>query len=1169
MKPKVEWEQEVRFAVVMYGGVSLAIYINGVAQELLRLVRATAEDPSSKSKVANTLRATKGPEEGNAEESYALLATEDLEGSEAIYRELGQILGHGTPPGNQPPVKDAAIRTRFVVDVLSGTSAGGINGVFLAKALANNQDMRQLRDLWITEGDISRLLNDRRAGRHQTSPLPGELPASLLNSRRMYANLLEAFRGMDAKPAASPSPLVDELDLFVTTTDVRGEVIPLQLADKVVYELRHRNVFHFRYGGGVDETGLPRCNSFTAADNPLLAFAARCTSAFPFAFEPMTVEQAQEVLRLFPSTAESELTEQRLSAVLESPVSTRATGSSQGVASDHRVQALADGGYLDNKPFSYVLDAVADRRARLPVDRKLFYIEPAPEHPEMERQPETPPDALENAKAALVDVPRYEPIREDLQRVLGRNRLVERVGRIVQGLDEDFGRLEGIRPPLSTETYGEQDLSGMIKLFGLSYGGYHRLKVAKLTDEIAEAFTCAAGFDLNSDEFLAIRYLVQAWRDTHYRHFLNQKDETRAVDNRLSFNRFLQDYDLNYRIRRLQFLQSRLNLLSLGGKQAEELLKQAGSSLVEGENLKKAARKLYGSVNAVLSDLLRVREGLRARGQNNPLRRYTEKAGIGRHILKELLGQPTEEKRGAFARQLLGFDTQALPENWSEVNAKQAHEAFVEAAAYLAERIKEVSVETSERCKTELFEAEEGGSGSWKSVRRCLEYVYERFEEYDHVMYPILYASGAGEERDMVDVIRISPEDAVALGYKPDKLAGTALHHFGAFMDAGWRRNDILWGRLDGAERIITALLPVPTLAERRQDLIKRAHLAILKEELGGESREAAVRVIARVAMEDKGSAQERAARAALSRGHGAGGGSAVRSLLQGLAEDESLYQYFRDSYSVDRSLDRLTVGRVAPRAVQVVGKILERIAESKGIESKFVSWIAKIGRFFWAMVEVAVPDSIPRKLVRHLTGVLGLFLLVLVVAGLVLRGLGLGSELLKLSSMCLGTVAILAFLRWLVENYLRGGSALGRFFRLVLTVIGAAALYFTVTGFAGILGKAGFLEKMGWEPQRFTIDPRKLFGAIVVLAIAANVLAEVWSIIVRVCRSLGRQARAVFKVVGNVLVGGWAIIVKGSHGLGRLARWTGQIVRHLVRAAKDFKGWIAQRRRRGRTTPR
>jgi hypothetical protein len=41
--PKIESTQEVRFAVVMYGGVSLAIYINGITQELLHMVRSTAE----------------------------------------------------------------------------------------------------------------------------------------------------------------------------------------------------------------------------------------------------------------------------------------------------------------------------------------------------------------------------------------------------------------------------------------------------------------------------------------------------------------------------------------------------------------------------------------------------------------------------------------------------------------------------------------------------------------------------------------------------------------------------------------------------------------------------------------------------------------------------------------------------------------------------------------------------------------------------------------------------------------------------------------------------------------------------------------------------------------------------------------------------------------------
>ena len=47
LAPVIDPAKEVRLAVVLYGGVSLAIYINGVAQELLHLVRATAADPAS------------------------------------------------------------------------------------------------------------------------------------------------------------------------------------------------------------------------------------------------------------------------------------------------------------------------------------------------------------------------------------------------------------------------------------------------------------------------------------------------------------------------------------------------------------------------------------------------------------------------------------------------------------------------------------------------------------------------------------------------------------------------------------------------------------------------------------------------------------------------------------------------------------------------------------------------------------------------------------------------------------------------------------------------------------------------------------------------------------------------------------------------------------------
>src|SRR5712664_305165 len=103
---RIDYPSDARFAVVMYGGVSLAIYINGVAQELLHMVRATASDGKAK------LSAT---EKVYRRVSYLL--ADDQDGRLSTDAENDQS---GPPP------------TRFVVDIVSGTSAGGINGVFLA-----------------------------------------------------------------------------------------------------------------------------------------------------------------------------------------------------------------------------------------------------------------------------------------------------------------------------------------------------------------------------------------------------------------------------------------------------------------------------------------------------------------------------------------------------------------------------------------------------------------------------------------------------------------------------------------------------------------------------------------------------------------------------------------------------------------------------------------------------------------------------------------------------------------------------------------------------------------------------------------------------------------------------------------------------------------------------
>ena len=122
------------------------------------------------------------------------------------------------------------------------------------------------------------------------------------------------------------------------------------------------------------------------------------------------------------------------------------------------------------------------------------------------------------------------------------------------------------------------------------------------------------------------------------------------------------------------------------------------------------------------------------------------------------------------------------------------------------------------------------------AARRALRYYYDNFDRYDMITYPLLYATSIAAEMDVVDIYRISPEDATRLirdeKLRRRKLAGTSLSNFGAFFDERFRVNDILWGRLDCAERIITALLPISSdYEETKNRLIDEAHRAIIVEE--------------------------------------------------------------------------------------------------------------------------------------------------------------------------------------------------------------------------------------------------------------------------------------------------------------------------------------------------
>ena len=116
--------KELRFALVCYGGVSLAIYMHGVTKELHKLVVAS--------------RAFERDQEDNP---FAARDTENAYWK--LFKHVEERQG---------------VRLRVVIDIISGTSAGGIDGIVLAKALAGNLSQEPLRDVWIDKGDIKKLM---------------------------------------------------------------------------------------------------------------------------------------------------------------------------------------------------------------------------------------------------------------------------------------------------------------------------------------------------------------------------------------------------------------------------------------------------------------------------------------------------------------------------------------------------------------------------------------------------------------------------------------------------------------------------------------------------------------------------------------------------------------------------------------------------------------------------------------------------------------------------------------------------------------------------------------------------------------------------------------------------------------------------------------------------
>lgn len=859
-RPDFAPEQEVRFAVVMYGGVSLAIYINGVAQELYRLVRSTA--PAKR--------------EGSEERLY--LAESQLEGSERAYRELGSRLGLGTTQkadGGSPPV-----RTRFVVDIISGTSAGGINGVLLALALARQKNFSVSSELWRNVADIDKLLREKGSEKDLEPPPPREAE-SLLSGYRLYSEAREAMNDMGELNPGDPwqPAFAEQLDLAVTATDLAGLPLPVRLTDETtILESTHRKVFRFTCGSR--ETTGEEHSDFERLDL-MLGFAARATSSFPFAFEPVLLNDITDVKR--PGDDDSALG--------------RFFADHVRMARAPERVAFADGGYLDNKPFSYATEALRSRRADVPVHRVLLYIEPHPTvvHSAEPATDRDRPDVIGNVVASMA-LPRHETIREDVAAVGERNLVVERLRELGLQAERDLDGNDPLaklrEPPLPTN---DREADGKLGPAGPAYSAYRAVRVRTVLDARATLGAKLRGADPGDAVARQTREALRVWIEAEHR-------DTHGA--------FLTVQDVAFQRRRLSFLNDRVNDLLRGGSRAVRMIAAADirdlagvPGLADAPRLRDPQEILDSPRDPDLErdDVVAALEALK--GQAKPLRALKTRLNNAIDGLRRADRAPSTQNLDDVLddgeRTLYGKITKAADRLPGDAGPyMRAVEAFLAVPLADSDAEIEAAIKTAE------------GVDGW--IRELL-WVYDtRFEAFDMVVLPLAYPDLG--ETNAVDLVRISPLDA--LGIRPEdppiqddpvaKLAGIRVGHFGGFLDKSWRDNDLMWGRLDAADVIIETLLKNEGKAERTR-LRVQAQAAILREELGREGY--------------SGDLKQKLARQ-LAAEHGP---EADRELVDG----------FSAAY---RELDKLapkTQDALTARGARITGKVLANAARGR----KWPSW--------------------------------------------------------------------------------------------------------------------------------------------------------------------------------------------------------------------------------------
>jgi patatin-related protein len=743
-------KKELRLAVVIYGGASLAVYMHGISKELLKVVRASKVLHEIGPERAQHLHYQDGPDHRPGD-------------TEAVYFEI---------------LKEISRKSHFrvVIDVVAGASAGAINGVMLAKALVDDSMLDAQTTGWLNDADIEHLGAEKMTPWRKwylypflralsfwlprdvgSSPETREKIARLVRSswfrppfsgERLCHYFFQALQAMTAsrRPGSSLLPPGQRLDVYASITDLLGYPRTIRMHDKLVAREKEHAAF-CQLSHVATESGLG-ASDFLDDNIPALVWAARASSSYAGAFPPF---HHRELTRVLASRELAWPGEQRF---LRGSVRAR-DGSPAFKHFDPADRYFVDGGIVNNKPFGAALEALNHRPADRQVERCLVYIEPDPNVEEV-ADPARNLGYLSTIRAALSTIPRNQPILDDLNEIVAQDARVQMNRRIIAAnrgeIEHMVTALRAVHAhqPMTAELIGylratvtDQAETSM----GLAYHVYVQRRVWRLVDALVGAWMQLSPEAPEPALRRAMEESIAGWwrRDPAE---ADSPHASRARRDNLQ-EAFLEQFDVTFRIRRLQFVIRRINqheddpALDEGSRTALDEFKQDAYRFMEGCYRLRRSEGLDEALVLMLVD------------------------ACGRLPL-----------------------------------------AAEEALVILNGLARTLGLEALDRELDRVFFEFLEQLGS-ESLREALIGDYLGFPVYDVLLLAPGSLEGGPDPLTPIRVERISPADARSLGSVFGGLRCRRFMGFVGFFNREYREHDYLWGRLNGAERVVDLLAGV------------------------------------------------------------------------------------------------------------------------------------------------------------------------------------------------------------------------------------------------------------------------------------------------------------------------------------------------------------------------